>query len=107
MVSQNRNVQFFKKPTYLLPVIHGQAATWLKDLGYDIYWDDGNSQLKNFGQWYGDLLEENPDVVVNVEGHQYWFEFEYPDLDVVTANELHIPVGKTILINLDSLVMVL
>jgi radical SAM superfamily enzyme YgiQ (UPF0313 family) len=64
MVSQNRNVQFFKKPTYLLPVIHGQAATWLKDLGYDIYWDDGNSQLKNFGQWYGDLLEENPDVVV-------------------------------------------
>jgi hypothetical protein len=22
MVSQNRNVQFFKKPTYLLPVIH-------------------------------------------------------------------------------------
>ena len=48
MVSQNRNVQFFKKPTYLLPIIHGQAATWLKNLGYDIYWDDGNSQLKNF-----------------------------------------------------------
>jgi len=64
MVSQNRNVQFFKKPTYLLPVVHAQAATWLRDLGYDIYWDDGNSQLKNFEQWYKDLLQEKPDVVV-------------------------------------------
>jgi len=64
MVSQNRNVQFFKKPTYLLPVIHGQAATWLRDMGYEIYWDDGNSQLKTFDQWYQDLVAENPDVVV-------------------------------------------
>ena len=30
MVSQNRNVQYFKKPTYLLPVIHAQAASLLK-----------------------------------------------------------------------------
>ena len=64
MVSQNRNVQFFKKPTYLLPVVHGQAATWLRDLGYEILWDDGNSQLKTFEQWYQDLLNWNPDVVV-------------------------------------------
>ena len=64
MVSQNRNVQFFKKPTYLLPVIHGQAATWLRDLGYDIYWDDGNSQLKSLEKWYQDLLKEKPNIVV-------------------------------------------
>jgi len=64
MVSQNRNVQFFKKPTYLLPVIHGQAATWLRDLGYEIYWDDGNAQLKNFEQWYANILEHKPDVIV-------------------------------------------
>ena len=64
MVSQNRNVQFFKKPTYLLPVVHGQAATWLKNLGYDVLWDDGNSQLKTYEKWYQDLLNWNPDVVV-------------------------------------------
>ncbi len=64
MVSQNRNVQFFKKPTYLLPVVHGQAATWLRDLGYEILWDDGNSQLKTFDQWYQDLINWAPDVVV-------------------------------------------
>jgi anaerobic magnesium-protoporphyrin IX monomethyl ester cyclase len=64
MVSQNRNVQFFKKPTYLLPVIHGQAATWLKNLGYDVLWDDGNAQCKSYEKWYQDLKTWNPDVVV-------------------------------------------
>lgn len=64
MVSQNRNVQYFKKPTYLLPVVHGQAATWLRDLGYEIYWDDGNAQLKTFEQWYQDLIRWKPDVVI-------------------------------------------
>ena len=28
---------------------------------------------------------------VTVIGHQYWWEFRYPKLGVVTANELHIP----------------
>jgi cytochrome c oxidase subunit 2 len=31
-------------------------------------------------------------------GHQWWWEFTYPGSDVVTANELHIPVGKPIVI---------
>jgi cytochrome c oxidase subunit II len=29
---------------------------------------------------------------VTVIGHQYWWEFRYPKLGIVTANELHIPV---------------
>jgi cytochrome c oxidase subunit 2 len=32
------------------------------------------------------------DVVVI--GHQYWWEFRYPKLGIVTANELHIPVSN-------------
>ena len=64
MVSQNRNVQFFKKPTYLLPVIHAQAATWLRDLGFDVLWDDGNAQLKSFQKWKEDLINWKPDIVV-------------------------------------------
>lgn len=39
---------------------------------------------------------------VNVIGHQWWWEFEYPDLGVVTANELHIPVGEAIALDLTS-----
>jgi cytochrome c oxidase subunit II len=30
---------------------------------------------------------------VIVIGHQYWWEFRYPQLGIVTANELHIPVS--------------
>ncbi|HIA32463.1 MAG TPA: hypothetical protein EYN83_04355 [Nitrospinaceae bacterium] len=69
MVSQNRNVQFFKRPTYLLPDDHGQAVTWLRDLGYEIYWDDGNAQLKNYEQWYADILHWKPDVIIFESTH--------------------------------------
>jgi cytochrome c oxidase subunit 2 len=30
---------------------------------------------------------------VTVVGHQYWWEFRYPKLGIVTANELHVPVS--------------
>jgi len=30
---------------------------------------------------------------VTAIGHQFWWEFRYPELGIVTANELHIPVG--------------
>jgi cytochrome c oxidase subunit II len=32
-------------------------------------------------------------IAVTVIGHQYWWEYRYPDLKVVTANELHVPVS--------------
>ncbi len=64
MVSQNRNVQYFKKPTYLLPVIHAQAASRLLELGHEVYWDDGNAQLKNYDKWLSDLINEKPDIIV-------------------------------------------
>lgn len=64
MVSQNRNVQFFIKPTYLLPVTHAQAATWLRDSGHEVLWDDGNAQLKTYEKWFQDLVVWRPDIVV-------------------------------------------
>ncbi|HEX3273227.1 MAG TPA: cytochrome c oxidase subunit II [Gemmatimonadales bacterium] len=38
----------------------------------------------------GDIL------TVEVIGHQWWWEFRYPDLKLTTANEVHIPVGQTV-----------
>jgi cytochrome c oxidase subunit II len=32
---------------------------------------------------------------VEVIGHQWWWEFRYPQYGVVTANELYLPVGRT------------
>ncbi len=31
---------------------------------------------------------------VTVVGHQFWWEFRYPKLGIVTANELHLPVSE-------------
>ena len=39
---------------------------------------------------------------VTVLGYQWWWEFRYPSLDVVTANELHIPAGQAVELVLDG-----
>lgn len=39
---------------------------------------------------------------VKVIGHQWWWEFQYPNLGVVTANELHLPVGETVRVEMTS-----
>ena len=39
---------------------------------------------------------------VEVVGHQWWWEFNYPELDVTTANEMHVPVGRTVELTLRS-----
>ena len=44
----------------------------------------------------GEVLE------VDAIGHRWWFEFRYPAQEVVTANEMHIPVGRPINISLFS-----
>jgi cytochrome c oxidase subunit 2 len=38
-------------------------------------------------------VRPNDAVEVTVIGHQFWWEYRYPALRVVTANELHIPVS--------------
>jgi cytochrome c oxidase subunit II len=35
-------------------------------------------------------------VQIEVVGHQWWWEFRYTQLGVVTADEMHVPVGKTV-----------
>jgi cytochrome c oxidase subunit 2 len=39
---------------------------------------------------------------VVVVGHQWWWEYQYPDHGFVTANELHVPVGRPIHLELRS-----
>ncbi len=43
------------------------------------------------------------DINLHVIGHRWWWEFDYTDLGIKTANELHIPVGATVQITLDSI----
>jgi cytochrome c oxidase subunit 2 len=39
---------------------------------------------------------------VSVVGHQWWWEFEYPEQGFTTANELHVPVGRATFLSLRS-----
>lgn len=41
-------------------------------------------------------------IVVEVTGNQWWFEFNYPDLGITTANELHVPVDRAVSFKLSS-----
>ena len=39
---------------------------------------------------------------VDVIGHQWWWEFRYPELGLVTANELHVPLGRAVQLSITS-----
>lgn len=65
--------------------------------------DDPESRM---GSWYGgeELAEEeaeNP-LIIKVIGYQWWWAFEYPQLGITTANEMVIPAGKVVHLELRS-----
>jgi cytochrome c oxidase subunit 2 len=39
---------------------------------------------------------------IEVTGHQWWWEFRYPDLGIVTANEVHLQVGRAAVFDMTS-----
>ncbi len=39
---------------------------------------------------------------VEVIGHQWWWEYRYPELGIVTANELHLPVDRPVALVMTS-----
>jgi cytochrome c oxidase subunit 2 len=49
-------------------------------------------------------LAKKPDNPINVTvtAHQFWWEYQYDDLGVVTANELRMPVGRPVELTLHS-----
>jgi len=42
---------------------------------------------------------------ITVVGHQWWWEFRYPDLNIVTANEFHVPLSTVALHKLTHLTL--
>lgn len=39
---------------------------------------------------------------IDVIGHQWWWEFRYPEYKITTANEIYLPVGRTVNFKLNS-----
>lgn len=72
----------------LILVVPSIIATYnLADVkGMDAIDEDGNKKA----------------VTVNVKANLYWWEFEYPDLGIVTAQELVVPTGEKVYFNLKA-----
>jgi cytochrome c oxidase subunit II len=70
-------------------------------LGLTIWamWDEDSMKpqaLPMQGAWPGDTL------LLRVVGHQWWWTFEYPELDISTANEVYVPLNRTIRVQLEA-----
>jgi len=52
--------------------------------------------------WIVDRPPPGEAMVVEAIGHQWWWEFRYPELGLVTANEMHVPVDRTVEVRLTS-----
>lgn len=47
-------------------------------------------------------IERADEITIEVTGHQWWWEVVYPEQGVVTANEIHVPVGQPVRLHLIS-----
>ena len=47
-------------------------------------------------------VPDNPQPDIIITGHQWWWEAEYTKSGVITANEVHVPAGKHVLLQLNS-----
>src|SRR5690606_37071810 len=41
-------------------------------------------------------------LTIEVIGHQWWWEFRYPELNVITANQFYVPVGREVHLRMHS-----
>ena len=62
-LGQNRQFQYFKDPTYIYPVVPAQAATLLKENGFDVIWNDCIAQGWNYGEFLSFIQAEKPDLI--------------------------------------------
>lgn len=52
--------------------------------------------------WEAQTAPEGEVFEIKVVGKQWWFAFEYPELGLVTANEVHLPAGRPVHLALHS-----
>ena len=64
LLSQNRQFQWFSRPTYIFPVVPATAATMLKKAGHEVFWLDGIAEEWTPEEFERRLGECCPDVVV-------------------------------------------
>jgi hypothetical protein len=80
LLTQNRQFQWFSRPTYIFPVVPATAATMLKKAGHDVLFLDGIASELSSEAFDSRLAEFKPDLVVLetktpvVKRHWAWIE---------------------------------
>jgi len=76
LISQNRQYQWFNRPTFIYPVVPAYAASLLKQSGYDVVWGDGVAEQMTREAFEKFFLKEAPDLIaIEVKTpvvKQYW-----------------------------------
>ncbi len=63
LLTQNRQFQWFNDATYIYPMVPASAATYLKQKGYAILWDDAIAEGLNYEAWKKRIVENKPDLI--------------------------------------------
>ncbi len=63
LLSQNRQFQWFRNPTYIYPVVPAWAATMLKNAGYEVIWLDGIAEKWTYKRWLDEVKKAKPDLI--------------------------------------------
>lgn len=64
LLSQNRQFQWFSRPTYIFPVVPATAATMMKEAGHDVLFLDGIASEISLEEFDSKLQAFSPDYVV-------------------------------------------
>ncbi len=62
-IGQNRQFQYFKEPTYIYPVVPAQAASLLKQAGYEVIWNDCLAENMQWNDFLRLFKKVSPDIV--------------------------------------------
>ena len=62
LLSQNRQFQWFSKPTYVYPMVPASAATLLKSRGHEVLWLDGIAEGLTQAQFDEHFAAFRPDL---------------------------------------------
>jgi radical SAM superfamily enzyme YgiQ (UPF0313 family) len=62
-LSQNRQFQYFKEETFIYPIVPSQAATLLKQAGYEVIWNDCIAEGLSYDKFLELIQKEKPDLI--------------------------------------------
>jgi radical SAM superfamily enzyme YgiQ (UPF0313 family) len=64
LLSQNRQFQYFQRPTYIYPVVPAQAATLLRRASHQVIWNDCIAEGWNYERFSKFIQKEKPELIV-------------------------------------------